>query len=235
MSLEHALLIYGIDDDGGVVFPEATAVDGSANPLTPIDYTDGDGDWRAFEGLTDGELVVSVGGDFEVEYYGGGGGGGSRVNSCGGGGAGGRIKYSVYLAPGVYPWVIGNGGLGALASESGAHGQSGGPTSFNGLDAEGGGGGGAHQTVQELLDGKDGGCGGGGGARDTSESGIGGTGSQGGNGGNALLEMAMDALPTSRQYYRGDRIIGIDKTWICTASGQPGTWEEIESEPEDLP
>jgi hypothetical protein len=99
----------------------------------------------------------------------GGGGSGSGGNSGGGGfasgsgGAGGVIRNAGFIRPGIYPWVIGAGGIGGAVGF--APGGNGGNTTFNGLTAVGGGGGGAaiKGGVSQGIAGLAGGNGGGGG------------------------------------------------------------------------
>ena len=69
---------------------------------------------------SDGNLVVVIGGLFDVLAFGGGGGGGGTVGSSyggvsysnggGGGGAGGRVQTTLYLAAGTYTVTVGAGG-----------------------------------------------------------------------------------------------------------------------------
>jgi hypothetical protein len=167
----------------------ATAVDSVGDPLTPIDYTDSDGrDWRAFEFLDDGELVVTRAGQINALIVAGGGGGGSRIFGGGGGGAGGLIQDTFNVSIGTHSIIVGSGGAGGsdAAAEFGSDGSS---SELYGRIANGGGGGGAAAAGGV---GRAGGCGGGGGQSnlDTDPTSNGGVGSQGGSGGSSAVRVA---------------------------------------------
>jgi hypothetical protein len=141
--------------------------------------------------------------DGQVEYLivGGGGGGGQQNsgNNYGGGGGGGGGGYRsnvagqtsgrntaaeapFYVTPQtIYNIVVGNGGLGATAV---ARGETGGPSSFGGISASGGGGG-----AGGGLTGLSGGSGGGGAgvANNLATGGGSGTAAQGYNGSAGYL------------------------------------------------
>jgi hypothetical protein len=113
-----------------------------------------DGEWTVHTLSDSGDLVVEQGGEVEYFIVAGGGGGAGR-----GGGAGGLIPpKTVTLAPGTYPVVIGDGGLGGHGGTGGA--GKGQDSTFNGETAIGGGPGGAH-TYDATGHGGDGGSGGG--------------------------------------------------------------------------
>jgi hypothetical protein len=187
------------------VFPQATAVDANNDALTPIDYTDGNSlNWRAFEFLDDGQLIVTVGGDFEYLVIGGGGGGGGGSGGpragAGGGGAGGyRCSVSgessgggasaespLSLSANTYNITVGAGGAGA---SGGANGSDGANTTFASITAVGGGGGGRSQ-VSVNHNGQSGGSGGGGGRLGSGASGTASQGSAGGDGSNSSPEFS---------------------------------------------
>lgn len=170
--------------------PSATAVDSLGDPLTPIDYTDAtDVDWRAFEFLEDGELIVEEEGTVEYLIVAGGGPGGNAFSSSprygGGGGAGGLIVGSIGLSEGTYEILVGEGGV--RSSAHNAYGTDGEPSSAFGIEALGGGSGG--NTGSGFRDGRVGGSGGGGGDQASSSpigSGASGTEGQGHSGEDAV-------------------------------------------------
>ena len=124
-------------------------------------------------------VVDGAGVLFDVLRVGGGAGG-----AAGGGGAGRFIKETgVSMADGVYPVVVGGGGL---AQGSGNDGDDGTSTTFNGQTAPGGGGGGGYDATAGFVNGRAGASGGGGGGFALSLLvGTGGVASAGNNGGDA--------------------------------------------------
>ena len=217
VMLDNILFIPGIS-----AIPEATAEDSLGNPLTPIDYTDGDGkDWRAFEFLTSGELIVTRGGRIERLLAAGGGGGGSRAHGGGGGGAGGLLQSDGYIPVGTHAVVVGAGGAGG--ADTGAfQGSNGGNSSFYGQTALGGGGGGAASIDLADAVGRNGGCGGGGGRANAAEVtplfNSGGTGSQGGNGGASSNRTA----PESSRGGGGGGASGNGSDGVLSTDNTPG-------------
>jgi len=183
VMLDNILFVPGIS-----AIPEATAEDSLGNPLTPIDYTDGEGrNWRAFEFLTSGELIVTRSGRVEYLIVAGGAGGGSRFQAGGGGGAGGSLHGSKYVNIGVNAITVGAGGAGAPDTVA-LSGSDGSPTTAFGMTAIGGGGGGAALPTIANSTGRNGGCGGGGGGNSIMPGNApGGIGSQGFNGGLSIV------------------------------------------------
>jgi len=111
---------------------------------------------------TDGNLVVSTAGLFDVLLFGGGGGGGSTADadvSGGGGGAGGFVQSTVYLAAATYAVDIGAGGVGTSQPTNGFCSSI--DTVARSLAVPGGGFGGGYVTAGAFAAGI-GGCGGGG-------------------------------------------------------------------------
>ena len=150
-----------------------------------------DGQLRLFDSQTVDYLLVAGGG---------GGGGAASQQSGGGGGAGGVLVGSAVLSAGVYPVVVGAGGLGArletVTTPDGpvtvlVSSNDGEDSTFNALTAVGGGrGGGA--GFMGAADGNAGGSGGGG-ATGPSVGGLGGAGVSGqGNDGGAASGNGFD-------------------------------------------
>jgi len=113
-----------------------------------------------------GDLVLNAVRDIEYLLVGGGGGGGTRHGGGGGGGgvlAGTRTARSI----GTYAVVVGAGGTGArkpaATPDEPTPAVTGGPSTFDGLSATGGGGGGSWTNLTDMSkkDGADGGSGGG--------------------------------------------------------------------------
>ena len=91
-----------------------SGVEASGGTVTDV------GSLRRHTYIEDGSLVVNAGGMFEFEAVGAGGAGGSSESGGGGGGsAGDVVRGTIELAPGTYNIVVGQKGLGQLASPSG--------------------------------------------------------------------------------------------------------------------
>ena len=108
-----------------------------------------------------------TGADTSVEFLIIGGGGGGGRNHGGGGGAGQFVSGTITLPRGVYPIMVGRGGLGGYQTGSSENpGQCGGESRALGFIARGGGGGGTRNgytgSMPRGYEGLDGGCGGGG-------------------------------------------------------------------------
>ena len=134
-----------------------TATGGSSSSVTVggINYT-------LLTFTTDGNLVVSKTGLFDVLMFGGGGGGGSTQDnsvSGGGGGAGGYVQSTVYLTAATYAVDIGAGGVGTSTPTNGFCSSI--DTTARSLSVPGGGFGGGYITAGAFAGGI-GGCGGGG-------------------------------------------------------------------------
>ena len=114
-----------------------------------------------------GTFTLTSPAQLSIQYAIVGGGGGGGFSAAAGGGAGGGIAFeSGYLiASGSYPIVVGTQGSGGSLAGSA---QNGTLSSFDGIEAQGGGGGG----TLAMPGGADGGCGGGG----CSGGGLGGQG-----------------------------------------------------------
>lgn len=141
-----------------------------------------DGDFEVLSGEVDIEVLLVAGG--------GGGSGSTGTGLAGGaGGAGGVRTFTRTVTTGVFPVVIGAGGLG----RSNAKGDSGLPSSFDDESVTGGGGGGGGTFGNR--DGNPGGSGGGG-ATLNNTAGLGGAGTvdQGHNGGNGRSDTADGTL-----------------------------------------
>lgn len=120
----------------GFVSSYATVASVTGSP-TVYEYSNAEGNWRAYEWRGDGSFTLSAPGD--VDYLmvaGGGGAGGKSYSSGAGGGAGGLLQGQVYLAAGVQELTIGLGGLGGYSTIEAA---KGGNTVALGLTAYGGG------------------------------------------------------------------------------------------------
>jgi len=103
---------------GGANYGAATGGSSSSITVGGINYT-------LLTFTSDGNLVVSRDGLFDICLVGGGGGGGSSNSgnfSGGGGGAGGILIQSVYLTAATYAIDIGAGGAGATTSAAGTNG-----------------------------------------------------------------------------------------------------------------
>ena len=103
---------------GGIGYGAATGGSSSSITVGGINYT-------LLTFTSDGNLVVSRDGLFDICLIGGGGGGGSSLlsnYSGGGGGAGGIVIQSVYLTAATYAIDIGAGGTGATTSATGTNG-----------------------------------------------------------------------------------------------------------------
>ena len=153
----------------GGTFSSYNIIDGE--PYTVYKFTD------------DGTLNVSIGGEIEYLIVAGGGGGGGVIG--GGGGAGGLLQGKVTVGPGTYPVQVGAGGIGGVGwPNNGQDGARGGSSSWNGIEAIGGGGGYryAYSNRGEHSGGSGGGSANG---SATAGSGTAGQGFPGGNGGNS--------------------------------------------------
>jgi hypothetical protein len=109
-----------------------------------------------FTNIAGGTLNVTQGGSVEYLVVGGGGGGGIGFGA--GGGAGGYREGFMSLTNGPYPVVVGDGGAGGPGPNT--QGLSGNLSSFNGVQAAGGGGGGGAGSGA-IRNGLNGGSGGG--------------------------------------------------------------------------
>lgn len=124
---------------------------GNVNALEP-----GNG-WTYHTFTSPGNLTVSGIFTIEVLVVGGGGGGGADVG--GGGGAGGVAhNSSIIIGPGTYPVTVGSAGTGGIGPNpssvcgtSGRTGFNGGPSTFNGITALGGGGAGGWSGCPGVL------------------------------------------------------------------------------------
>lgn len=172
-----------ISESASVMLPAfAMAFDSLGNTITPMDYTDGDGDWRAYTFAESGTLDVLVGGEFEYLLVAGGAAGGSAsgfaANGAGGGGAGGLLAGVKELSRSVMPIVIGGGGIPGTGGNDGGKGSD---STAIGLTAIGGGGGGGGAGGKNGLTGGSGGGAGGGSGTPTGGIGLPGQGHSGGN------------------------------------------------------
>jgi len=181
--------------------------------------------------------VLSGSGDVEYLVVGGGGAGaGNSGASSGGGGAGGfrdsETEGLMPLTKGTYPVVVGAGGIGTTVSN--VRGQSGSPSSFNGIISLGGGGGGTGTSAPSTSSGGAGASGGGGGCN--SGAGGAGTAGQGFAGATAGTEGVYPAgggggaggAGGARPGYNSDGGIGktssISGTATDYAGGGSGAW-----------
>lgn len=120
----------------GFVSSYAIVASVTGNP-TIHDYSNAEGNWRAYEWRGDGGFTLSAPGDVDYLMVAGGGGAGGKSYSPGaGGGAGGLLQGQVYLAAGVQSLTIGLGGLGGYSTIEAAKGSN---TVALGLTAYGGG------------------------------------------------------------------------------------------------
>tara|TARA_B100001996_G_scaffold290304_1_gene230507 strand:- start:550 stop:1728 length:1179 start_codon:yes stop_codon:yes gene_type:complete len=112
----------------------------SATGGTTETYTDPSGNWKSHTFTSTGTFVVTDEGYVDVLVVGGGGSGGSGVNGSsngGGGGAGGYREAERYgVTAQIYDVVVGDGGPGPSDIQSGE------PSSFGNITAQGGGYGG---------------------------------------------------------------------------------------------
>lgn len=127
----------------------AWAVIGTSTPAATVyNYTDADGNWRAYKFLTSGTVAVLTAGKIEYLSVGGGGGGSSvGLSGGGGGGGGGGFVTGTFVALKTTGLVI-RVGTGGEAGEPGNFGEPG-RESFiqGGIVATGGGGGDAGNAV----------------------------------------------------------------------------------------
>lgn len=140
----------------------ANATGGSITTITEdgIDYR-----VHTFSQTGTSVFEVTRGGPFEYLIVAGGGAGGDT--DAGGGGAGGVLQGSVYLSPGDYNVVVGDGA--PRNTNNDTRGQNGENSSFAGKTAVGGGGGGAaFDRVPNESTGGDGGSSGAGGTDESS-------------------------------------------------------------------
>jgi len=117
--------------------------------------------------FTTAGMFSVTGADTSVEFLIIGGGGGGGRNHAGGGGAGQFVSGTITLPRGVYPIMVGRGGLGGYQPGSNENpGQTGGESRALGFIARGGGGGGTRNgytgSMPRGYEGLDGGSGGGG-------------------------------------------------------------------------
>jgi hypothetical protein len=117
--------------------------------------------------FTTAGMFSITGADTSVEFLIIGGGGGGGRNHAGGGGAGQFVSGTITLPRGVYPIMVGRGGLGGYRNGRSLNpGQCGGESRAFGFIARGGGGGGTRNgytgSMPRGYEGLDGGCGGGG-------------------------------------------------------------------------
>ena len=117
--------------------------------------------------FTTAGMFSVTGADTSVEFLIIGGGGGGGRNHAGGGGAGQFVSGTITLPRGVYPIMVGRGGLGGYRPGSNENpGQTGGESRALGFIARGGGGGGTRNgytgSMPRGYEGLDGGSGGGG-------------------------------------------------------------------------
>ena len=117
--------------------------------------------------FTTAGMFSVTGAYISVEFLIIGGGGGGGRNHAGGGGAGQFVSGTITLPRGVYPIMVGRGGLGGYRSGSNEDpGQTGGESQALGFIARGGGGGGTRNGytggMPRGYEGLDGGSGGGG-------------------------------------------------------------------------
>ncbi len=143
--------------------------------------------------LSDGSLVVSSAGMFDVLLLGGGGASGSarsNFGTSGGGGAGGLLQQTIYLETGTYTVDVGAGGPGGVTNALAAQGL---PSSIIGLSAPfaifagGGGGGGspyAYSAFPTTAGGSSGGAANNGASKASTVSGCGNSGGAGGASGS---------------------------------------------------
>ncbi len=120
----------------GFVSSYATVASVTGSPTT-YEYSNAEGNWRAYEWRGDGSFTLSAPGDVDYLMVAGGGGAGGKSYAPGaGGGAGGLLQGQLYLAAGVQSLTIGLGGLGGYSTVEAA---KGGDTVALGMTAYGGG------------------------------------------------------------------------------------------------
>lgn len=157
--------------------PDATSIVATGGVVSDIEV---EGITYRVHTFTSSDTFVISAGAGDVDYLiVGGGGSGGRNNVGGGGGGGGVVQGSLITGPGIYPVVVGAGGIATPDTER--QGYNGEDSSVFEVVAFGGGGGGAGgvgtSVLQEGLPGGSGG--GGGGTWNSSRAAPGGAGTSG--------------------------------------------------------
>lgn len=120
----------------GFVSSYATVASVTGNP-TIHDYSNAEGNWRAYEWRGDGSFTLSAPGDVDYLMVAGGGGAGGKSYVPGAGaGAGGLLQGQTYLSAGTQSITVGVGGLGGYSTIEATKGTN---TEALGLIAYGGG------------------------------------------------------------------------------------------------
>ena len=152
------LTVSGNVEVGGLITSTTKSASGGTESTVGSD--------KLHQFTTPGMFSVT-GADISVEFLIIGGGGGGGRNHGGGGGGGQFVSGTITLPRGVYPIMVGRGGLGGYQPGSTENpGQTGGESRAFGFIARGGGGGGTRNgyvgSMPRGYEGLDGGCGGGG-------------------------------------------------------------------------
>ena len=153
-----SLVASGNVEVGGLITSTTKSASGGTESMVGSD--------KLHQFTTPGMFSVT-GADISVEFLIIGGGGGGGRNHGGGGGGGQFVSGTITLPRGVYPIMVGRGGLGGYQTGSNENpGQTGGESRAFGFIARGGGGGGTRNGYVGFrakgYEGLDGGCGGGG-------------------------------------------------------------------------